>query len=645
MPPKRRDPNAQKWTAPWMSKKTPNRPKLSEEELKTLARNMRETYGWDDNPREFQLAAVQAQLEGTDMIIQAPTGSGKTAIAAGPHLWPTSKGKITIMVSPLLALEEEMVQTFRNQFGLTAIAVNSRNGGCSYAVARKLLTEDYDILLISPEMLQSPQFVDRVLRKPQFTSKVLSMVVDEAHVASHWGAEFRKKYGTLGEVRAFLPRGTPVIAMTATLTARVRRDLHAKLQFTKGTSKFLNVGNDRPNVSIAVRAFQHPQNSYADLDFVIPEGVENPADIPKTMVYLDNIQDGSKVIDHLRSLLIKRNPTMAATEDADHLIRPFNATMSSEYREAAMDAFRNGKLRIMICTDAAGMGCDIPDIDVVVQWKLPKTLSSWIQRAGRVARGRGRSGIAVLLVERAAYSPDRAKPPGESAGATSKAAVSAIALKEWHRQLLKHDHEYAQYRSKAILGDDLIDTLASQGPLTRDGVSQLVTPTWHWWTKYGDDLIRTITGLADIRYTPIIKDAAKNTPNDVSKDVVGHDKVSLVTAAVTPSSPPPMACSTKRPRSPSSPSTEATPCASSDKYAWSRDGLGQKRIKLSNDVAPGRIPTHGGGTPLQASPSVFYQHPYNTLHAQPQTMGHTLPVFGVNLFPLLATSPITLHRP
>ncbi|THH21622.1 hypothetical protein EUX98_g8320 [Antrodiella citrinella] len=215
--------------------------------------------------------------------------------------------------------------------------------------------------------------------------------------------------------------------MTATLTARVRRDLHVKLQFTKGTRKFLNVGNDRPNVSIAVHAFQHPQNSFADLGFVIPIGVENSADIPKTMVYLDKIQDGSKVIDHLRALLVKRNLTMAATEDADHLIRPFNATMSSEYREAAMDAVRNGKLRIMICTDAAGMGCDIPDIDVVVQWKLPKTLSSWIQRAGCVARGRGRSGIAVLLVERAAYSPDKAKPPGESAGATStgKATVSA----------------------------------------------------------------------------------------------------------------------------------------------------------------------------------------------------------------------------
>ncbi|KAI0354106.1 hypothetical protein OH77DRAFT_1383443, partial [Trametes cingulata] len=73
------------------------------------------------------------------------------------------------------------------------------------------------IVLISPEMLQSPSFVNRVLRKPAFSRRVLSMVVDEAHCISHWGANFRKKYASLGIVRAFLPRNTPVIAVTATL--------------------------------------------------------------------------------------------------------------------------------------------------------------------------------------------------------------------------------------------------------------------------------------------------------------------------------------------------------------------------------------------------------------------------------------------
>lgn len=71
---------------------------------------MREVFHWDNDPKDFQLAAVQAQIEGVDMIVQAPTGSGKTALAAGPHVWPGNEGKFTIMVCPLLSLEEEMVR-------------------------------------------------------------------------------------------------------------------------------------------------------------------------------------------------------------------------------------------------------------------------------------------------------------------------------------------------------------------------------------------------------------------------------------------------------------------------------------------------------------------------------------------------------
>lgn len=85
---------------------------LTPAEVDTLAQLMRERFRWDDDPRFFQLQGVKAQLEGVDTIIQAPTGAGKTAIAAGPHVWPSSAGKTTIMVCPLLALEVEMVCQF-----------------------------------------------------------------------------------------------------------------------------------------------------------------------------------------------------------------------------------------------------------------------------------------------------------------------------------------------------------------------------------------------------------------------------------------------------------------------------------------------------------------------------------------------------
>ncbi len=86
------------------------RPRLTEEQLQFLANKMQERFKWDAKPKDFQLEAVKSQIEGVDMIVQAPTGSGKTALAAGPHLWPGNEGKFTLMVCPLLSLEEEMVR-------------------------------------------------------------------------------------------------------------------------------------------------------------------------------------------------------------------------------------------------------------------------------------------------------------------------------------------------------------------------------------------------------------------------------------------------------------------------------------------------------------------------------------------------------
>ena len=87
----------------------PSRPRLTAEDVQKLATLMRERFRWEHDPKDFQLEAVRAQIEGVDMIVRAPTGSGKTAIAAGPHLWPGNENKFTIMVCPLLSLEEEMV--------------------------------------------------------------------------------------------------------------------------------------------------------------------------------------------------------------------------------------------------------------------------------------------------------------------------------------------------------------------------------------------------------------------------------------------------------------------------------------------------------------------------------------------------------
>ncbi|PIL34433.1 hypothetical protein GSI_03208 [Ganoderma sinense ZZ0214-1] len=282
------------------------RPRLSEEDTRKLTALLTEKFKVE--PKDFQVAAIKAQIEGVDMIVQAPTGAGKTMLAAGPHIWPGNENKFTIMTCPLLSLEEEMVQTFETEFGLKAIALNSKNGACEPEKINDILALKYQIILISPEMLQSRPFTNRVLRNTPFMRNMISMFIDEAHCVVHWGAEFRKKYGTLGKLRVFFPRGTPVLAVSATLTPRVVRTIHRSLYFSQSEaqSRFVNKGNDRPNVSIVVRACEHPLNSYADLDFLIPEDLNDPQDIPKTYIYVDNIAVGGEIIDYLNAKIRAR---------------------------------------------------------------------------------------------------------------------------------------------------------------------------------------------------------------------------------------------------------------------------------------------------------------------------------------------------
>ncbi|EJD47859.1 P-loop containing nucleoside triphosphate hydrolase protein [Auricularia subglabra TFB-10046 SS5] len=385
---------------------------------------MKNAWKWTDKePHDFQVEAGRAQCRGRDVLIHARTGLGKTAVVAAPYAFAQNAKRKTIFVSPLIALQEEMIETFRDDYGLSAIAIHSGMDrplrevvkASQVSKNREICEGDHNIILISPEMLQSRLFIGDALRNPKFARRVLSVGVDEAHCVSHWGAEFRKKYGSLGIVRAFLPKHTSVVAMSATFTPRVRRDVLSKLHFGDDYIN-LDMGNNRSNVSLVARAMHHTQATFNDIDFVIPRNLQHADEIPQTFVYIDDTKIGNAIIDHLVDLL------PASLRD-EGLIRPFNATHSHQYRKNAMDHFRNGSIRVLVCTDAAGMGCNLPNIEVVVQWGLPDKLSTWIQRAGRAARRPGLKGLAVLLVEPTAYGvyPDASlAPEGGRKGVKSK---------------------------------------------------------------------------------------------------------------------------------------------------------------------------------------------------------------------------------
>jgi superfamily II DNA helicase RecQ len=211
--------------------------------------------------------------------------------------------------------------------------------------------------------LLSRRFIDIVLRDKTFTSRVLSVVVDEAHVVSHWGAGFRKKYGELGMLRAFLPRGTSMVAMSATLSPGVQSDVLRKLEFDEANYEACDAGNDRPNVSLVVRAIEHTQESLADLNFVIPKDVKKVEDIPLTMIYADSVPLGPDIVQHLDRLLPAHLQGLG-------VVRPFSAAGTQEYRTDAMTEFKSGtSVRVLVCTDAAGMVCH--PILLVSQCSLP----------------------------------------------------------------------------------------------------------------------------------------------------------------------------------------------------------------------------------------------------------------------------------
>ncbi|GLB44259.1 putative atp-dependent dna helicase [Lyophyllum shimeji] len=390
---KLRKPRRQPDTSTW-----PKRKHLKPEDLEGLQEKIQQAFGWSELPRTHQAGAIEAQLFGNSVLVHAGTGSGKTAIAAGPHVHEKSKGKVTLMVSPLIALQEEQVQTFEEEYKLKAVAVNSAHGGCKPELMTKICSGEYQIVVISPEMLLSKRFIKNVLKNTEFGSRILSVVIDEAHVVSHWGSGFRKQYGRLGILRMLLPKGTPVVTMSATLPPRVQKDVLNKLRLGQDYIK-INLGNDRPNVSIVVRAIHNTMNTYSDLDFLIPNNVTEASQIPKAFVYADNISTGPDIEQRLYERLPEHLRELG-------LIRPYSAAYTKEYRAELMRLFKLGVVRILICTDAAGMGCNIPDIDIVVQWKLPTNVSSFVQRAGRAARAAGRVGLAVLLVEKSAYEAD-----------------------------------------------------------------------------------------------------------------------------------------------------------------------------------------------------------------------------------------------
>ncbi len=321
-------------------------------------------YWGHESFRPLQRDIIDAVLEGNDALALLPTGGGKSVCFQVPAM---CRDGLTLVISPLIALMKDQVSNLQ-QRGIPAAAVYSgMNRRAVEIVFDRAAEGAYKLLYMSPERLQTDMARQRLQRM-----KVDLIAVDEAHCISQWGYDFRPPYLLIAELRPLLP-GVPVLALTATATAEVVDDIQQKLGFRQ--ANVFRQGFSRPNLSYAVLYEHRKRDKLIDILQRVPGS---------SVVYVRTRGEA----EHTASFLRQRGLS------ADY----YHAGLSPVQRSKKQDRWKDGATRIMVSTNAFGMGIDKPDVRSVVHLNLPDNLEAYFQEAGRAGRD-GHRAYAVLLYE------------------------------------------------------------------------------------------------------------------------------------------------------------------------------------------------------------------------------------------------------
>ena len=316
--------------------------------------------------RPMQEEVICEVLAGRDVLAVLPTGGGKSVCFQVPGLM---KEGICLVVSPLIALMKDQVQNLRDR-GIPALAVYS---GMSYREIDIALDNaiygDYKFLYVSPERLRTDLFKARVSRM-----NVSQLVVDEAHCISQWGYDFRPDYLEIAEIRNIIGKQVPVVALTATATPVVARDIMEKLQFRK--SNLLTGDFARPNLSYI---FRETDNKMGRL-LKVCQSIEGSG-----IVYVSRRKNAEDIAAFLQQHGVSAEG--------------YHAGMARDTRSRIQDAWKTGETRVIVSTNAFGMGIDKPDVRFVCHYDMPDSLEAYFQEAGRAGRD-GKESYAVLLWNR-----------------------------------------------------------------------------------------------------------------------------------------------------------------------------------------------------------------------------------------------------
>ena len=253
----------------------------------------------------------------------------------------------------------------------------------------------YSLVLASPEILlphSSHFWFDTIRNRTTnaFCRRLVCIAVDEAHLLWGW-REFRKEYSNAGKLRVYFP-AVPIMALSATISPNVLEYTHRTL--TLRSPVFLYKRSlDRPNITYMVQKIE--QKGYGKLDILIPKegGV---GDISKTMLFVNNIDESITIAAHLQNRLPE---SMWPT--AKQIISAFSSDLEADTKKALMENFALGNTRIWVCTDAAGMGIDIEDVERAIQWKIRDhvNLAVLLQKIGCAGRNRNIPAVSIVFVE------------------------------------------------------------------------------------------------------------------------------------------------------------------------------------------------------------------------------------------------------
>lgn len=322
---------------------------------------LKEYWGYDSF-RPMQEDIVGAAVAGKDVLAILPTGGGKSVCFQVPALM---KPGIALVVTPLIALMKDQVQNLSAR-GIKALAVYLGMSRREIELAlNNAAYGDFKFLYLSPERLGTQLF-----RRYVQEMDVSYIVVDEAHCISQWGYDFRPDYLKIGELRELLP-DVPVIALTATATPQVADDIMERLCFRE--KLLLKSGFERPNLSYIVR---HTEDKLGQL-LNICRGVPGTG-----IVYVRNRKKCEEL-----SAFLKAGGIPASF---------YHAGLGAASRSERQEKWKKDEVRVMVCTNAFGMGIDKPDVRFVVHFDVPDSPEAYFQEAGRAGRD-GKRSYAVLL--------------------------------------------------------------------------------------------------------------------------------------------------------------------------------------------------------------------------------------------------------